>query len=125
MKVYKNELTVSVDCDDTLVMWLDNPYQPGEGKIEIRDHGDKEIPLKFLYPHKRHIALLKRYKQRGFTVTVWSNNGWQWAEAVVTALGIENYVDKVESKPIKIIDDLPYDETFPKRLYLDYEEKNE
>ena len=122
MKVYKNELTIFFDCDDTLAMWKDNPYEPGSGKVEVKDPNDTEHPRRFLYPHKRHINFLKKCHSRGYSVTVWSNGGWAWAESVVKAFGLEKYVDKVESKPIKIVDDLPYDSTFPSRIYLPFEE---
>lgn len=123
MIVYQNELTISLDVDDTLVMWKDNPYSPGKGKIKITDPNDPDSPYRFLYPHKRHINFLKKCHNRGYLVTVWSNGGWEWAEAVVRALNLTEYVTKVESKPIKIVDDLPYDATFPKRLYLPYDEE--
>lgn len=118
MKVYENELTVFFDVDDTLLMWGEKPYEPGEGKVAVFDPNDKDMPHRYLYPHTRHVQFLKKLKGRGYTVTVWSNGGWAWAEQAVIALGLQDYVDKVESKPIKIIDDLPYDETFPKRFYL-------
>ena len=123
MQVIKNELTIFFDVDDTLVMWQGNPYQPGEGKVQIHDPNDKDDPYRFLYPHKRHINFLKKCHNRGYSITVWSNGGWAWAEAVVKALELEDYVTKVESKPLKIVDDLPYNETFPNRLYFDYNEE--
>lgn len=123
MNVIKNELTIFFDCDDTLVMWKDNPTQPGEGKVEIFDPNDPDEPYRYLYPHRRHINFLKKCASRGYSVTVWSNGGWAWAEQIVLALGLEDHVNKVESKPLKIVDDLPYGETFPNRLYLKYDEE--
>jgi predicted HAD superfamily phosphohydrolase YqeG len=125
MKVYDNELTLFCDVDDTLVMWKDNPYEPGDGKIKILDPNDLDEPYRYLYPHHRHINFIKKCKNRGYNITVWSNGGWAWAKAVVEALHLQDYVTKVESKPLKIIDDLPYNETFPNRLYLDCHEGSE
>ncbi|PCI45912.1 MAG: hypothetical protein COB41_00550 [Proteobacteria bacterium] len=121
MKVYDNELTIFFDVDDSLVMWEGNPYSPEDGKIKIKDPNDPDTPYRYLYPHKRHVNFLKKCHSRGYSVTVWSNGGWAWAESVVKALGLEEYVAKVESKPIKIVDDLPYNETFPTRLYLPFD----
>ncbi len=121
MKVYKNELTISFDTDDTLVMWEGNPYEPGEGKVKIKDPNDTETPYRYLMPHVRHINFLKKCHSRGYSVTVWSNGGWAWAESVIRALNLEDFVSKIESKPIKIVDDLPYDETFPTRLFLPFD----
>lgn len=100
MQVNRNENNVVVDCDQTLVMH------------NIEDYG-KYVPINISYygtsnsvvPHYTNIALLKSYKARGFHVTVWSNNGWAWAEQVVKALGLEVYVDAVQTKPCKHIDD--------------------
>jgi len=123
MKVYKNELTISFDVDDTILLWEDDPYSPGDGKIKVDDPNDSDRPFRYLYPHKRHINFLKKCHSRGYSVTVWSNGGWAWAEAAVRALKLQEYVTKVESKPIKIVDDLPYDETFPTRLFLPHNDE--
>lgn len=118
MKVYKNELTISFDCDDTLVMWKDDVFQPGEGKIRIEDPDEKDS-ARYLVPHQRHIRFLKKCANRGYQVTVWSSGGWAWAESIVRTLGLEDYVTKIESKPLKVVDDLPLGEILHNRVYLE------
>jgi hypothetical protein len=102
MQVIKNELSVFVDCDDTLVMW-DNPTVDGVGKLGISFAG-KTV---FLTPHQYHIDLVKMYKQRGYHVTIWSANGWAHAEKVCKATKLEEFTDIVMCKPTKYMDDNP------------------
>ncbi len=113
MLVIDNENIVCFDCDDTLVMWGSEDHN---SKILI------ECPYsnspEFLVPHNPHIDLLKKYKGRGMKIIVWTAAGYQWGEAVVKALGLEEYVDYVMTKPCKLVDDLTPNEIFPVRIYL-------
>lgn len=102
MKVIKSELSVFVDCDDTLAGW-DSPTVDSYGKLSIEFAG-KTV---FLTPHQYHVDLVKMYKQRGYYVTVWSANGWEHAERIVLGLGLEEFVDVVQCKPTKHMDDNP------------------
>lgn len=121
MKVIKNEQLVFIDVDDTLVKWEQPIHLPGAKRIEIEDATDNSIV--FLEPHLKHIELLKKYKARGYTVTVWSGGGYMWAESVVKTLGLEEHVDFVMTKPSKYVDDLPCTEWMGARIYLkDYGE---
>ena len=116
MIVVQNEVTIFCDVDDTLVYW-DNLYsQPGDGKIKIIDPYDKGV--NYLKPHQKHINLLRKYKGRGSEIIVWSAGGYQWAEAVVKALGLEDIVDIVMTKPAKYIDDLDVTKWIGNRIYL-------
>lgn len=106
MKVIENENCVFFDCDDTLVMW-DNKYK-------LEDYSNCVLlvdPLsgfcEYLVPHKQHIQYLIDSKTKNKnTIVVWSAGGWQWAEAVVKALQLEQYVDAVMAKPERYVDDL-------------------
>lgn len=49
---------------------------------------------------------------------VWSAGGGDWAEAVVKALGIEEMVDIVMSKPSWYYDDKPCEDWMGKQIYL-------
>lgn len=132
MKIIENEVLVACDIDDTVACWIE-PTVPGIGKIEIEFAGK----IVYLTPHQYHIDLLKMYKERGYHITMWSANGWRHAKRVVDALGLEPYVDVVQSKLTKYMDDsedpgsilgarvfcpditksnlvfVPYDEDFP------------
>lgn len=108
MKVLKNEKHACFDVDDTLVMWGDKDYTPDPTKIAFKcPHTESTYYLK---PNKSHINFLKVQKSRGFDITVWSQGGWEWAETVIKTLELENYVDTVQTKPLKYVDDLPASE---------------
>ena len=119
MKLIESEDVVMYDCDDTLVLWF-TECDPSE-KIQITcPYGRSETWLK---PHKRHIELLKKHKERGMTVIVWSAAGYKWANAVVKALNLEEYVDFCMTKPNKYVDDLQANEILGVRIFL--EDKDE
>lgn len=109
MIVAGSERVICFDVDDTLIIW-DNFSFNLLGKIR---YGHVEITCPHdgartrHRAHQRHIKFLKRIKAKGFTVVVWSQSGTAWAEAAVLALGLEDYVDIVMSKPEKCVDDLP------------------
>ena len=96
----KSELSVVVDVDGTLVdtvsenttgvMAIPNPYQTGDFLLRK--------------PKKGNIGLLKDFKGRGYTVTVWSHGGALYAAQVVKYLNLESYVDFVSCKPTKCVD---------------------
>ena len=114
-----SEMPVEIDCDETLLMWVDE-MKPGEGKIECICPFDGE--RYYLTPHTRHINFLKKLSKRGYMVTVWSANGAAWAKMTVDTLGIGKYVDVVRGKPLKYIDDLQAHEILGTRIYMEYEE---
>lgn len=111
----KTEKMYYFDCDDTLVMW--GKISPNTVEVKL-DNTFTE----YLVPHKKHIELLKSRKEKGDTIVVWSAGGYDWAEAVVKALEIEEFVDIVMSKPFYVIDDLPVNEMH-RRIYLEFEDE--
>jgi len=120
MIVVKSEINIFFDVDDTLVYHDMHDEQSGPGKIKIIDPYDKSI--NYLKPHKKHITLLKKCKGRGNYVTVWSGGGYKWAEAVIKALKLEEYVDLVMTKPSRYVDDLPIEAWSGSRIYLKEQE---
>lgn len=116
MKIFKGELTMSVDVDNTLLMWEEEPYKPGKGKIKVIDPNDGNA--RYLVPHQRHVNFVRKCAKRGYQITVWSAGGWAWAEAAVRALKLEDYVTKIETKPVKFIDDLEAHEILGTRIFL-------
>lgn len=113
MIVFKTNQLVAYDCDETLVMWNKGELY----SIPIDDPFIKGI-INFVQPNEKHIELMKKHKARGFTVIVWSAQGVEWAEAVVKALKLEEFVDAVFSKPSAYVDDLPVTEWIGPRVYI-------
>ena len=112
--VVDNEQVWMVDVDDSLVLW---DFEDNEiGPIPIICPYDGTTYK--LLPHSGNIRLLKEKKARGAHITVWSQGGWKWAEAVVKALCLMHHVDIIQSKPIGIIDDLPSEAWMPKSTYI-------
>ncbi len=107
------EMVVTYDCDDTLVMWhkdikdvnVNDPYGPVGSQIALKKHN-------------KHIKLLKNHKAQGYFIIVWSAAGKLWADAVVEALDLKDYVDLTLAKPVKYVDDLPASEILGSRIYL-------
>jgi FMN phosphatase YigB (HAD superfamily) len=112
MNVVKNEMTFFVDIDETLVKWSRNE----RGAMTIIDPNDGVQNR--VVPHWPHIKILKNKKTRGAHVVVWSAGGYAWAEAVVTALGLQNYVDQIMTKPSSYMDDKIATEFMGERIYL-------
>lgn len=127
MKVIKG-ITVFWDVDDTLVKWGNATPEEMNDAIPITcpissaiiDEEDVIVQpwTEYLRPHKKHIAQIKLHKMRGHRNIVWSAGGAEWAEAVVQALGIEEYVDIVMGKPSWYYDDLRCDEYMGNPQYL-------
>lgn len=97
----------------------------------IRDAYDGEEVCAFPVPHPyrgnaqvwkvkmhRNIDLLKDMSTRGRIIVVWSQAGYQWADAVVRALDLQNFVDLVIEKPIAYVDDLESQEFMGQRIFL-------
>jgi len=94
---------VTVDVDDTLLMWdyHDIPHNEDELITFEDSYGQWK-----LLPHKKHIEFIKNLKHQGYGIVVWSAAGNDWAEEAVKMLGIEYLVDGCMSKPEFAIDDL-------------------
>lgn len=114
MKVISQESTVFIDCDDTLVLWGKIPKGRKAVKVISPHDGKEEI----LGIHAGHIKILKDRKARGSYIVVWSAGGFAWANAVVKALGLEQYVDLVMTKPHAYIDDKKAEEFMGEHIYL-------
>lgn len=101
MKLDNNNVAF-FDVDDTLIHWK---CPPGR-EDDIMSIGIEGNPFHAsVVPHRVHINRLIRHKMIGNAVAVWSRSGVEWAEAVVKALDLEEYVDLVLSKPFYYYDD--------------------
>lgn len=116
MKVIGSDMVVHCDVDNTLVMW-NKPHGPTSIVLKDPYNGAKNS----LVPHTQHIDLLKKYKNQGYTVIVWSAGGKLWAETVVNALGLSDVVDFAMCKSVKYVDDLQASEVLGSRVYIPFE----
>src|SRR5690554_3670238 len=114
MRVIESERVTVVDCDDTLILWDKSEYDP-ESYITISAHGHDSVVV----PHEANIKLFKKFAKLGYTMIVWSQSGYAWAEAVVKALGLEDMVTLCMSKPRYYFDDIPCEEWMGPRIWRD------
>lgn len=109
------ENVVAFDCDGTLILLHKNPNLT---IIDPYDGMEHHVRI-----HARHLKLLKDRRARGCWTVVWSANGKAWAQAVVNALKVQEFVCDVQAKPQAIVDDLTAEEVFPNRIFIkDYDE---
>lgn len=108
MHVANSDMVANIDVDDTLILWDDLCFNglPANVKNRTKVVCPYDGTATWHKVHKRHVMFLKKLKARGYTIVVWSAAGTQWAEAVVKALELEDWVDWVQAKPQKVIDDL-------------------
>lgn len=118
MKIISSDMVIMFDVDDTLVLWDIDFSKPIINIIDPYDNRTLE-----LHPHYPHIKLLQEKKARGYIIVVWSQGGFAWAEAVVKALNLENYVDLIMSKPTTYVDDLPVNQWLTDRVYISKDSK--
>lgn len=108
LDVLKSDHVVCVDVDDTLVSWSPSPHHnmnpPHEdcGQIDIEFNGLERSYWTFPF----NIESIKSHRHKGHRIVVWSGSGYAWAEAVVRALDLVQYVDVVMSKPRWLLDDM-------------------
>jgi predicted phosphatase len=121
MKVTRNEYITFWDVDDTIVMHHDHGYSDA---LKVIDPADIScVTFIKVWPNNNMIRLLKEEKIRGSHIVVWSRGGYKWAEHVILALKLENYVDEVMTKPLAYFDDKLVEEWLKYRVYLSPETK--
>lgn len=116
MLVIRNENPVPCDIDNTLV--LHNPKNPASCTyVDIDDpvQKGKKITLAI---HKPNVRLLLEELARGSFIIVWSKGGFQWAENVLKALGIDHKNIIILTKPKVYIDDKPVSSWMKDRVCL-------
>lgn len=112
MFVLKGDNTIFFDVDNTLILWNCSPDDPRtiwipSLKIDGYDSNGKAIYEAVpVVPHEKHLLMIKRHKQLGNTVVVWSKSGPEWARNIVEYFGLTGHVDLVCGKPAVIYDDL-------------------
>ena len=110
-----------VDIDETLVLmeifengipdWVDP-----KSILWLTSKTGVKVPT---LPHARHIAIVKQFAARDFTLVAWSAGGEEWAYKVVMALGLEHEFTYSMSKFDWIMDDKPASAFLPEtnRIY--------
>lgn len=110
MKINNNENIVLIDVDETLVSFDIKGKESETIDIKNGIHTEVVVPL------TQHIEMLKQHKIRGHYIRIHSQGGYEWALNVIKTLGLESYVDSIETKPKWYIDDLPA-EAWMSRVY--------
>lgn len=105
MQVFDCTQPTYFDCDQTLVLFGPIPDTGTTYKtVQISYDG---LPPETVHVNEDNVKALKQFAVRGYTIIVWSQGGHRWAEAVVKALNLEEYVDLILEKPKWYFDDLP------------------
>ena len=114
MKVNPNPRIWEFDTDNTLILWDLSKYPEGPF-ITVQS---LKGPVT-LVPNQKNINLLVKLSKIGWHIRVKSGSGVEWAEKVIRTLGLESYVDEVESRPLGLTDDGPPGEGLAYRAYRD------
>lgn len=119
MKVITNRHPTPFDVDDTLIL----TSKSLDYTKEIVNVPDPISGICKFNINDAMVRLLKEEHHRGSFVIVWSRGGYEWAEAVVKALGLEDYVDVVMEKPTVYFDDKDIHEWLPYRVFISADTK--
>lgn len=114
MRINPHPRIWTFDVDDTLVNW-DRSEHPPESQVAI----DGVKGPVYVVPHQKNINLLVKLAKVGWFIRVHSGSGVDWAERVVRALGLEQYVGEVCSKPLGRTDDKPPGDGLAYQAYRD------
>lgn len=112
-KVIDSHKVVTVDMDDTIVMWNLSDY-PDLPRIKLDCYGPAE-----LVPNTKNINLVRKLYKLGYTIIAWSQTGFEWAHAVSKAVGLDDVVSLYMTKPRYHVDDLPSTVWMGDRLWRD------
>jgi hypothetical protein len=125
MYFLKGDNTIFFDVDNTLILWNCDPEDPRTIWIpslkinKALQSGVIQYETVPVVPHEKHLLMIKRHKQLGNTVVVWSKSGPEWAKNIVEYFNLSEYVDLVCGKPAVIYDDLKPDEFLTDCRFLD------
>lgn len=115
MKVINNRNVTFWDVDETLVMHTTYGEVEADCAHVLDPITGQQIRVRL---NLNMLRLLTEEKSQGSFIVVWSRGGHAWAEAVVKALGLEDTVDLIMTKPMVYFDDKPVEEWLPYRVYL-------
>lgn len=106
--------TLYTDIDDTLLCHNLSDF-PKQDRIVVTCNGRTFEGV----PHAANIRLLIKFWKLGYEVIAWSKTGKSWAQAVVDALQLGDYVSICLSKPDFIMDDKGVETWIGPRVYRD------
>lgn len=128
MNIINKERLVMCDIDDTVVMHRSRGENAGLSRYLLPSDLPPREYIKLvdrltgdtleLEVNKNMVRLVKEEHHRGATIIVWSRGGYEWAADVITALGLQDYVHTVMSKPLVYFDDKPVTEWLTDRVYI-------
>lgn len=119
MVILKKDKVFYCDIDDTLIKFGPVPFLYGGRTVFITCDGlEKEYAV-----INGNITAIKEHKQRGHGVIIWTKSTYLWAEAVIKALQLENYVDMIICKPEWIADDKSPTDWMPEAKFYDNNEE--
>lgn len=102
MNVINFNKIICFDVDDTLI-FQDCPYKIFQNADLIIHVNQIKTPI---WIHQKHIEHLKKLKENGYSIWIWSQQGSEWAEYIVKELNLQNFIDIISTKPEKMFDDL-------------------
>lgn len=118
MKILPHNSVVMCDIDSTLIMHV-NPYHNDPWKlVRVIDPLNPEQFISVVR-NEPMIRILREELHAGKLVVVWSRGRYEWAVAVLQALGIDHENIVVMSKPDAYLDDKPCIEWMGPRVYLE------
>jgi hydroxymethylpyrimidine pyrophosphatase-like HAD family hydrolase len=118
MQTIRRDQVIMVDIDGTLVKEISkNDSNLHHTTVSI-PHPLRGNEATLRIPMSKNIQLIKDMHTRGRFIVVWSAGGYAWADSVVRALNLENFVDLVMEKPIAYVDDLDCQDFMGHRIFL-------
>ena len=103
-----------VDVDDTLILWDTSKY-PDLKEVEVSIN-DLTATVRI---NEKNVNLVKKLAKLDYTIVVWSQTGYDWAEAVSNAVGLSQYVSLYLTKPRYYVDDKECQKWMGERLWRD------
>ncbi len=100
MKRNSNPRIWEFDVDDTLFSWNLSEFDRSQHQ-EIQGPRGRVV----IVPNQKNINLLIKLAKIGWYIRVQSGSGVEWACTILEQLGLEDYVDEVEAKPLGNTDD--------------------
>ena len=117
INVIESERVIMVDIDDTLIMHLKPKEALTTDLVLIPDpveQGYVEV-----WKNNPMIRLVKEESARGSYLIAWSRGGFAWAISVLTALGLDDKVKQVMTKPFAYFDDSDVSNWMRDRVYIE------